>query len=151
MWEVCPQVKSQLVDKDCAAEYEGQRSFGIAVDAPACIGPEAVARARLFTIDNIAGCEGRLPTRFRARINVRKQRGVLMIVKRVERQIRANSNFTGKCAARGDPVKIAAERLRRIGFAFRRGRNGQGEFISVQENQRRLHAGVERKPDMTGL
>src|SRR3954449_8672123 len=111
MRKIRPQIEQDFVDQYGPSEIDGETRLRIAVDAPACVGPEAVTIIGFLPIDSVPCGEHRFTAGLDVGAGMRKKPAIGMVVPGVERQIAPGGDLVSACGAHVDPMQAPLECL----------------------------------------
>lgn len=95
MREVGAQGQAQLVDGNRAAKVQRECGVGVAVDAPALVGPDAVGVVLVNAVDGVAGRKDSFAAGLNVGMGMGEEAGIAVLV----------IGVVGKVAARGDLLR----------------------------------------------
>jgi len=111
--KIRPEGKDQPVQPDSAPEIQAQRGVRVPVDAPALVGPAAVAVVGAAAVYGVAGGKDRFPAGLHVGAGVGEKSLVVVAVQHVPGQIAAGGNFLYRSsAALFRPLKICPPMIR---------------------------------------
>lgn len=115
MREVGAQGQAQLVDGDRAAKVQRECGVGVAVDAPALVGPDAVGVVLVNAVDGVAGRKDSLAAGLNVGMGMGEEAGVAVLVIGVVGQVAARGDLLRGGKAGADDVAGTGKALGAVG------------------------------------
>src|SRR3954452_5398942 len=151
MRKVRPQIEQDFVDQHGPSEIDGETRFGVAVDAPAGVGPEAVTVGGFLPVDRVPCGEDSFTAGLDVGAGMRKKPTIGMVVPGVERQIAPGGNLARVRGAHIDPMQASLECLLGEGPAPFAERYCEAMRWSLKISHGRSHGLVESEHDMAAV
>ena len=115
MREVGAQGQAQLVDGDRAAKVQRECGVGVAVDAPALVGPDAVGVVLVNAVDGVTGRKDSLAAGLNVGMGMGEEAGVAVLVIGVVGQVAARGDLLRGGKAGADDVAGTGKALGAVG------------------------------------